>query len=160
MFSFFAETSVKMEINDISLQDLKDRYQLSQDQLDKELTEEHLKQVSIIIDDHEIVGPEMGLTEAEITAINCDGNTQDQRNLEMLKIWKRKYHWNATYRMLIEALLKCSRADHAQRVCELLAESKCYDITWSCGYYFDVITQFVITNNGKYGECLAWYDFK
>ena len=111
-----------------------------------------LREVSIIIDDHEVVGPELGLTEAEITAINCDGSTEDHRKLEMLQIWKRKYSCEATYRVFIEALLKCSRADHAQRVCELLAESKCYDITWSYGYYFDVIAQFVITNIGEY----AW----
>ena len=117
-----------MARNEILLGDLSERYHLSQDLLDKELSEEHLKEVSIIIADHEIVGPELGLTETEIAAINCDGSTQDLRKLEMLRRWKRKCLWKATYRILTEALLKCNRADHARRVCELLAQSKCYDI--------------------------------
>ena len=48
----------------ISLQDLVDTFHLSQDQLDREVsegTEEHLREVARIIDDHEIVGYELGL---------------------------------------------------------------------------------------------------
>jgi len=104
----------------ISLQDLKEKYHLSEDQLNKEVSDEHLRAVSRIIDDHKIVGPELGLTEQEMTAINRDNETHDLKKGAMLRQWKQKYSWKATYKNLVEALLKCSRANDARRVCELL----------------------------------------
>ena len=108
----------------ISLEDLIDKFQLSQKLLGKEVSEEHLKEVSRIIDDHEIVGPELGLTQQEMTAISRDGKTHDLQKVAVLRKWKQKFSWKATFRVLIEALLKCNRADHARQVCELLAQSK------------------------------------
>ena len=107
-----------------SLQDLIEKYHLTPRQLDKEVSEEHLMDVSWIIADHETVGPELGLSDAEITAVNADGRTQQLKKIKMLKTWKQKSAWKATYRRLIEALLKCCRGDNAQKVCELLAPSK------------------------------------
>ena len=109
----------------VTLQDLTERYQLSQDQLDKELSEEHLREASRIIDDHEVMGPELGLDEAEMIAINRDARTHETRKVAMLKIWKQKYAYKARYKQLIAALLRCNRAGHAQRVCVLLTQSKC-----------------------------------
>ena len=108
----------------ISLQDLIEKYQLSLHQLDEEVSEEHLRDVSRIIDDHEIVGPELGLSDAEMTALNADGRTHQLKKMEMLRKWRQKSVWKATYRRLIEALLHCGRGNHAQKVCELLAPSK------------------------------------
>ena len=108
----------------ISLQGLIDKYQLSPHQLNKEVSEKHLRDVSRIIDDHETVGPELGLSPAEITAINSDARTQELRRMEMLKKWKQKFVWGATYMQLIEALLKCGRGGDARDVCDLLAQSK------------------------------------
>lgn len=96
----------------ISLQDLMERYHLFQYQLDQEVSDDHLKEMSRIIDDRESVGLVLGLTPQEMTEI-------------VLTKWKQKFVWKATYHTLIEALLKCSRADHAQDVCVLLASSKC-----------------------------------
>lgn len=70
------------------------------------------------------MGPELGLTVSEITAINRDAPTHELKKTATLRKWKDKYAWNATYRNLIEALLKCTRAEHAQEVCELLTQSK------------------------------------
>ena len=110
----------------ISLQDVMDKLHLSQDQLDKEVSEEHLTEASNIIDDHEVLGPRLGLTEQEMTAIDRDTKTHDLKKKAMLKKWKQKNAWRATYRTLTEALLKCSRADRARDVCELLAHGKCW----------------------------------
>ena len=110
----------------ISLQDLIDivgRRRTAR-QLDEEVSEEHLRDVSRIIDDHEIVGCELGLSSAEMEAINRYARTQQLKKVIMLRKWKEKFAWNATYRRLIEALLKCRRVDDAQKVCELLAPSK------------------------------------
>lgn len=109
----------------ISLKDLMEKYNLSQDQLDVEVSDEHLREMSGIIDDPEIVGFQLGLTEPEMTAINRDAGTQERQRVYMLRKWKQKRSWRATYRELIEALLKSSRAEQARSVCELLSSSTC-----------------------------------
>ena len=108
----------------ILLQDLIDRFQLSQKLLDQELSDEHLTKASKIIADHEILGPRLGLTEQEMIAIERDARTHELKKEAMLRKWKQKFSWRATYCMIIEALLECNRADHAREVCELLAQSK------------------------------------
>jgi len=102
----------------ITLHDLTDECELQSQDLEKEISEKHLRDVSRIIDDHEIVGFELELTQQEINDITQDGRTQELRRLKMLKKWKQ------TYRKLIDALLKCHRGDAARDVCELLSQSK------------------------------------
>ena len=109
--------------HEVSLQQLLDTFHLSQDQVDKEVSEDHLREVSGIIDDHQIVGPELRLTNPEMTEIDRDERTHKLKKQAMLRKWKQKFSLNATYCILIKALLKCSTADQARKVCELLAQS-------------------------------------
>ena len=104
----------------ISLQDLQERYQLSETLLDAEISEEHLEDAARIVTDHEILGTALGLASAEVG----QGKRPILR-LEMLRRWKQKFAWKATYRVLIEALLKWDRADYARDISVLLAQSKC-----------------------------------
>lgn len=128
-----------MASSEISLQDLTERYHLSQDLLDKEVSKDHLRKVSDIIDDHNIVGPELGLTDQDMCTIN-DVNRQELQKRETLKKWNQKYAWNATYRKLIEALLRCHRAGLARDVCELLHHSKFFwSYTCKCAHVVNTI---------------------
>lgn len=106
------------------MHDLIDEFELHDYHLDEELNEDHLTEVSRIIDDHEVVGPELGLTEQEMVAINQEASTQEYKKEAVFKKWKQKFSQGATYRTLIEALLRCSRTDCARDVCKLLAQSK------------------------------------
>lgn len=108
-----------------TLQNLIERYQLSSDLLDKEISDEHLRKASRIIDDHEIVGFELELNESEMAAINQDAHTQERQRVAMLRKWKQKNAWNATYKKFIVALLNCDRRSIARDVCELLTQSTC-----------------------------------
>ena len=130
---FSVDTGLKMAGPGISLQDLIEKFQLPHDQLDKEISDEHLREVSRIIDNHEIVCSKLGLTctMLEMTEASADVNKQELQRMEMLRRWKEKCTQKATYRKLIEVLLECSRADQAQEVCKLLAQSKCF---WKCGH--------------------------
>lgn len=110
----------------ISLQDLIHRFHLSQDLLDKEVSDKHVREASRIIDDHKILGSELGLTTSEMTAINENAKTHELQKEAMLTKWKQKFLWKATYRALLNALLSCSRANHARELCKLLAQSKCF----------------------------------
>ena len=58
----------------ISLPDLIERFRLSKYQLDTRLGEEQLTEVARIVADHEILGPELGLTDDEMTAISSEKN--------------------------------------------------------------------------------------
>lgn len=118
----FAETGLKMAA--ISLQDLTAKFPPSQDRLDEEVSEEHLRVMSRIIVDHETVGLELGLTVPELAEINHDATTLERQKMYMLRKWKQKFALKATYRQLIEALLRCCRGEDAQNVCKLLAQSK------------------------------------
>lgn len=82
-------------------------------------------EASRIIDNHKLVGYQLGLSEAEMTAIDVDEREQELRRVVMLKRWKQTCAQEATYKTLIEALLCCSRAQQATELCILLAQSKC-----------------------------------
>ena len=104
----------------ISLQDLQERYQLSETLLDAEVSEEHLEDTARIVGDHEILSTALGLASAEVG----QGKRPEILRLEMLRRWKQKLVWKATYRVLTEALLKWDRADYARDIVVLLAQSK------------------------------------
>ena len=106
------------------MQDLMERFQLSQYELDAEMGPEHLHDCAKLFDDYEIVGAELGLDEPAMTAIRDDEKTQERKRMALLKKWKQVFAWRATYRCFIDALLNCGRADCACNVCKLLARSK------------------------------------
>ena len=108
-----------LEMDRPTPQDLYDRFRISEHALNGELSEEHLQEVSHFID-HNTLGPELGLTSQDMKDINLDERAEDLRRAATLRKWKEVYAFNATYRKLIEALLKCRKADQAVKVCELL----------------------------------------
>ena len=54
----------------ISLQDVKEKFELLDEQLHTSLSDEHLREASKIIADHETLGQELGITGAEMAVIN------------------------------------------------------------------------------------------
>ena len=70
-----------------------------------------------------MLGHELELTPVEMNDIIQEKSQEFQR-LAILNKWKEKSGFKATTRELIKALLNCSRADLAQKVCELLTESE------------------------------------
>jgi len=69
------------------------------------------------------------LDDPEIEAVELDGNNEEERRYKSLQTWKRKFAFKAIYRRLIEAFLECDRADHAEKVCKLLAPQRGVYIT-------------------------------
>ena len=124
---FFIERMAKP-----TLQDLKARFLLSQNQLGQKFSEDHLMEVSMIIDDHQVLGPHLGLSEPAMATINPNLHITLQR-MKMLQMWRQKCDWNATYNEIIKILLRLEKAEQARYVCELLTKCKYYT-AWSCGY--------------------------
>ena len=91
----------------------------------RECRDEHIFEISLQLEQWELVATRLGLTPAEIEAIEYNNRTIEMMRYNTLKKWKSKalLSGTATYRILLQALLDCGCNDQAKRVCSLLKES-------------------------------------
>ena len=66
------------------------------------------------------IGMRVGLTEGDLTAVDGDNRTEEEKRIGMLKKWKSKFAFKATYRALIEALLAAGRSAEAIEACKVI----------------------------------------
>ena len=88
--------------------------------LDEPCSDEHLRDISSDLTHWRDVAPHLGLKEGDIEEIERDIKNESEKRPKVLQKWKHKYGSKASYRVLIEALLKCHMANHAENVCCLL----------------------------------------
>ena len=93
---------------------------VSLQKLDKPCSDEDLITISSDLIQLRTVAPRLGLKEGAIEEIEIDTRTEGEKRLKVLRKWKETYGSRATYRVLIEALLKCNMADLVEKVCCLL----------------------------------------
>ena len=86
--------------------------------LDQECSDDHLKSISLYLDWRR-VAPHLGLDMTDIEEIESK-KTDFEKRLETLQKWKMQYSYLATFKALVQVLLKVRCADHALRVCKLL----------------------------------------
>ena len=67
-----------------------------------------------------LIGGRIGLTEADLNAVDGDNGTVEEKRVGMLKKWKSKFAYKATYRALIEALLAEGRSAEAIEACKVI----------------------------------------
>ena len=67
-----------------------------------------------------LLAPFLKLTDAEIEDIDSDNAKTRLKVLSMLKVWKKKNAFQATFRVLVEVLLKVGDAETAEKVCRHL----------------------------------------
>ena len=89
--------------------------------LNKPCSDEHLLDIAPELACWVDLSPYLGLKEDEVEAIRSESRTERGKRLKCLREWKNKNGMKATYKALIEALLKCNMASHAEKVCRLLA---------------------------------------
>ena len=65
-----------------------------------------------------LVALKLGISEADVETIASE-KVGIQR-VTLLKIWKQRYAFKATYRALVDALLSIGQADDASGVCQIL----------------------------------------
>ena len=87
--------------------------------LDQKCSDEHLKSISRFLD-WRTVAPHLGLSETDIQDIDIDKRTEPEKRLKALQKWKMKYGYVATFKNLVQVLLKVDHADNAEQVCRLL----------------------------------------
>ena len=86
--------------------------------LDRSCSDDHLTRISLFLDWRR-VAPHLRLKRPDIDEIESK-KTEPEKRLETLQKWKMKYGSNATFKVLVEVLLRVECADHAERVCQLL----------------------------------------
>ena len=72
----------------------------------------------------QLIGFHLELTKADIVAVDEDYRTAEQKRVEMLRKWKEKNAFIATYRLFIEALLSCGKASDAIEACKAIVSCK------------------------------------
>ena len=102
---------------------LSNRCKLSSDDIDKEVSAEHILEIYPQMEKWELVAHHLGLSGPDIEAIQHKAK-HDIRLMRLytLQEWKSKGILNgtATYRVLLEALLRSGSSDSAVQVCRLL----------------------------------------
>ena len=108
------------------LEELCKRFELSNDDIDKEVSGDHILEIYSQLENWKEVAAHLGLTQEDVEAIEGRAGLNEKlMKLYMLQEWKRKNKIKgaATYRVLLEALLKCDCANTVVKVCELLSSS-------------------------------------
>ena len=104
----------------VTLDELLDEEGVSPAQLDKPCTREHLRDIALFLESWRTVAPHLGLLKAQVEEVERDGTEEKERKWKILEVWKARFAFKATYKVLIEALLEIGSADQAQEVCHLL----------------------------------------
>ena len=96
------------------------RFEFISDDIDKEVNEEHIWLISRELENWKLVAAHLGFTHRDIS--NIEFTTYLKFNVDlmrekMMKEWKMQNNGMATYRLLLEALLKADCFNSALHVC-------------------------------------------
>ena len=108
----------------VTLDEVLEEVGVTRSQLDNACTEEHLQDVALFLKSWRLVAPHLGLSSTDVEDVERDGTEEKAKRYKILEVWHEKFVFKAKYRVLVEALLKISRADQAVKVCRLLV-SRC-----------------------------------
>ena len=104
----------------ITLEDVAFQADIGLDALSKECSEAVLLDVAKLCVDWQLIGKHLKLTEAEITAVDGNYRTVEEKRIAMLQKWKDKLAFRATYQALIEALLAAGKASCAVDIAKII----------------------------------------
>ena len=113
--------STAVEVSCLTLEDLEERHKLPRKLLNQEVCEEHLLDVSMLLEDWKEFARAAGLTEPDVVAIDHDEKTVHGRRFKALNMWHQKKAFLATYSELARIMLRINKSDTAKKVC-LLSE--------------------------------------
>jgi len=109
----------------ITLSELLKETKVLPTQLGKTCTTEHLRDIALFLESWQTVASHLGLSTTDVEQVERDAASEEIKRQKVLEMWKNRWAFKATYRVLIEALLKIGHADQAEKVCRLLPmESK------------------------------------
>ncbi len=100
-------------------------------QLDKPCSTEDIADLAGFFGSWRDVAPYLGLDENDVEEVEDDGRKGAERRLKALQKWKSKFRFKATYKWLVEALIKVKVTDHAEKVFQLV-KSQYRKLTCRC----------------------------
>ena len=111
----------------ITLQDLLGKAEFDSQHLNQQCSENDLVEIATrYCDKWQMIGYHLKLEQNEITAINDNYKTAEEKRVRVLMKWKDRNAYKATYKVLIEAFLSNKQVDTAQKIIEWLKhQSEC-----------------------------------
>ena len=103
-----------------------DQLQQSTAWTDRQCSDEHLRELSLLIADWRELAPWLDLTtvdEQDIIGFPAPRPLSAQR-ITMLMTWKQMHGDQATYKRLLDVLTRCGRLDLVNKISELLKEER------------------------------------
>ena len=84
--------------------------------------------------DWKLIGFHLKLTDGDITAVDGDNRTVDEKRVGMLRRWKEQLAFKATYLLLVKALLVCGRSSDAINACKTIVAGEHFSVVQVCIY--------------------------
>lgn len=93
---------------------------ISQEHLKEQVTSEHIRKISLEMTKWEDWGSALELTRTQVEDIDRENRTMHTKRLAVLQVWEESFGSAATYKKLVDALLKFKMRKMAEFVCSLL----------------------------------------
>ncbi|XP_064388297.1 uncharacterized protein LOC135336435 isoform X2 [Halichondria panicea] len=108
----------------VGLQELIDKYHIDTVQLDREIPDVEVPVIAAFFDSVELYSQAMGLSAADQTTVRTNLVQYDAQTAmaKCLSIWKQLYAFQATFRALLELLLRLNRTEVAAQICQYFAQ--------------------------------------
>ena len=109
------------------LEELCSRFNLSDDDIKKEVSDDHILEIYLQLEKWKQVAAHLSLTRADVEAIESSARPNEElMRLYMLQEWtkKKRLDGTASYQKLLEALISCSCSESAVQVCKMFSAHK------------------------------------
>ena len=112
--------------NQVALQELMRRYNLTDEQLNREIVDSDTPIMALNFDDVEMYSTTMKLAIAEQADVKRLNNSEGSRAAMMkcLQVWKERDPFQATYRALLDIALRLGKGETADKICRQLSQRK------------------------------------
>lgn len=112
-----------MTNSDSSFQQILEHYRLTEEECEKEVSDKHI--TCFFCEEWKKLPPYLDLEATVAGDLERDFKTEEERREALLKKWKKRKGFEATYKKLITALLEINCREEAEQVCKLLSISAC-----------------------------------
>lgn len=110
-----------------TLQELLDNAGFESQNLNQQCSEKHLVKIAAhYCDNWQMIGHYLNLMKNEISAINENYTTAEEKRVRVLMKWREQFSHKATYKVLIEAFLSDKQVDTARKIIEWLRNQSEY----------------------------------
>ena len=100
-----------------------EHYELTEAHISKQISDAHLDEVAQFCLDWQKLPSHLKMEDRIAADTESDHAKQEERRCEFFRTWKEQNGFDATYKILIRALLEIGCRSDAERVCKLLKAS-------------------------------------